>query len=38
MPFVDRKPQGVPLEVLTGFLDPEGRVADGPVGVPGGGA
>jgi glucose/arabinose dehydrogenase len=33
VPFVDGKPQGMPLDVLTGFLDPEGQAHGRPVGV-----
>jgi glucose/arabinose dehydrogenase len=31
--FADGKPDGLPIEVLTGFLDPKGRASGRPVGV-----
>jgi glucose/arabinose dehydrogenase len=33
VPFADGKPQGLPLNVLTGFLDPNGQARGRPVGV-----
>jgi glucose/arabinose dehydrogenase len=33
VPFRDGKPQGLPVDVLTGFLSPEGKAYGRPVGV-----
>lgn len=33
VPFADGKPSGAPLDVLTGFLDADGRARGRPVGV-----
>lgn len=33
VPFADGKPPGALLDVLTGFLDPEGQAPGRPVGV-----
>jgi glucose/arabinose dehydrogenase len=33
VPFRDERPQGEPLDVLTGFVDAEGRARGRPVGV-----
>ena len=33
VPFKDAKPNGLPLDVLTGFLSPEGKAYGRPVGV-----
>jgi glucose/arabinose dehydrogenase len=33
VPFVDGRPTGHPIDVLTGFLDPEGNAFGRPVGV-----
>jgi glucose/arabinose dehydrogenase len=33
VPFADGKPQGRPIEVLTGFLDKDGNAQGRPVGV-----
>ncbi|TDH64261.1 sorbosone dehydrogenase family protein [Dankookia rubra] len=33
VPFADGRPEGAPLDVLTGFLDAEGRAQGRPVGV-----
>ncbi|MDB5378423.1 MAG: repeat family protein, partial [Rubritepida sp.] len=33
VPFLDGRPQGEPIDVLTGFLDAEGRARGRPVGV-----
>ncbi len=33
VPFIAGKPQGAPLDVLTGFLDTEGQARGRPVGV-----
>lgn len=33
VPFAGAAPDGMPLDVLTGFLDPEGRARGRPVGV-----
>ncbi len=33
VPFKDGKPQGLPVDVLTGFLSPEGKAYGRPVGV-----
>ncbi|WP_326535269.1 PQQ-dependent sugar dehydrogenase [Pseudorhodoferax sp.] len=33
VPFVDGRPQGLPRDVLTGFLSPEGKALGRPVGV-----
>ena len=33
VPFTDGKPVGMPVEVLTGFLSPEGKAQGRPVGV-----
>ena len=33
VPFADGKPVGQPVDVLTGFLDPEGQARGRPVGV-----
>jgi glucose/arabinose dehydrogenase len=33
VPFIDGKPAGEPLDVLTGFLSDDGRALGRPVGV-----
>ena len=33
VPFVDGKPQGLPQDVLTGFVDADGQALGRPVGV-----
>jgi glucose/arabinose dehydrogenase len=33
VPFKDGKPSGLPVEVLTGFVSPEGKAYGRPVGV-----
>jgi glucose/arabinose dehydrogenase len=33
VPFADGRPSGLPLDVLTGFLSPEGKAHGRPVGV-----
>ena len=33
LPFADGKPQGLPLDVLTGFVDADGNARGRPVGV-----
>jgi glucose/arabinose dehydrogenase len=33
IPFVDGKPQGMPVDVLTGFVDEQGQARGRPVGV-----
>jgi glucose/arabinose dehydrogenase len=33
VPFVEGRPQGLPRDVLTGFLSPEGKAWGRPVGV-----
>jgi glucose/arabinose dehydrogenase len=33
IPFVDGKPQGMPVDVLTGFVDEQGHARGRPVGV-----
>ena len=33
MPFASGKPNGMPIDVLTGFLSPEGDAYGRPVGV-----
>jgi glucose/arabinose dehydrogenase len=33
VPFANGKPQGMPLDLLTGFLSPEGKAYGRPVGV-----
>ena len=33
MRFVDGRPQGAPVDVLTGFLDADGNARGRPVGV-----
>jgi glucose/arabinose dehydrogenase len=33
VPFVDNKPSGKPVDVLTGFLSPDGKAYGRPVGV-----
>ena len=33
IPFVDGRPDGMPIDVLTGFLDANGRARGRPVGV-----
>ena len=33
VPFADGKPTGMPIDVLTGFLDAEGKAQGRPVGV-----
>lgn len=33
VPFANGKPSGAPIEVLTGFLSPEGEAYGRPVGV-----
>jgi glucose/arabinose dehydrogenase len=33
VPFADGKPQGLPIDVLTGFISPEGQAWGRPVGV-----
>jgi glucose/arabinose dehydrogenase len=33
IPFADGKPQGLPIDVLTGFLGPQDEARGRPVGV-----
>ena len=33
VPFADGKPQGMPQDVLTGFVDADGQALGRPVGV-----
>jgi glucose/arabinose dehydrogenase len=33
VPFADGKPSGMPIDVLTGFLDADGNAKGRPVGV-----
>src|SRR5262249_28280217 len=33
VPFVDGRPNGLPVDILTGFLDAEGNALGRPVGV-----
>jgi glucose/arabinose dehydrogenase len=33
VPFANGKPQGTPIDVLTGFVSPDGKAWGRPVGV-----